>query len=207
MASGEYVAPAPPVSAAPALVGEYIAPTPAVFGGEQEEEYIPPPPAVSGQAHWGHYFARYYSNVICCTSAPSGVHRVTSRLRCTCSRRGPRRAQYQQCTWPCSWRFCWPAHAVPRVAKHLSLSRQTRLMSKPRVERASRLRQAFLSRRRPVDEAEQVLDVQVEGVMRASVARLGYEWTRTRRREKQLEEALVITIITNKLKNMCPKNI
>ena len=36
-----------------------------------------------------------------------------------------------------------------------------------------------------------MLDVQVEGVMRPSVARLGYEWTRTRRREKQLAEALV----------------
>ena len=51
--------------------------------------------------------------------------------------------QYQQCTWPCSWGFCWPTHAVPRVAEHLSLSRQTRLFSKPRVERASRLRQAL----------------------------------------------------------------
>ena len=40
-----------------------------------------------------------------------------------------------------------------------------------------------------MDEAGHVLDVQVEGVMRASVARLGYEWTRTRRR--QLVEALV----------------
>ena len=36
-----------------------------------------------------------------------------------------------------------------------------------------------------------MLDVQVERVMRASVARLGYEWRRTRRREKQLAETLL----------------
>ena len=37
-----------------------------------------------------------------------------------------------------------------------------------------------------MDEAGHVLDVQVERVMRASVARLGYEWRRTKKREKQL---------------------
>ena len=36
-----------------------------------------------------------------------------------------------------------------------------------------------------------MLDVQVERVMRASVARLGYEWRRTKRREKQLAETLL----------------
>ena len=41
-----------------------------------------------------------------------------------------------------------------------------------------------LSRRRLVDEAGHVLDVQVERVMRASVARLGYEWRRTKKRER-----------------------
>ena len=48
-----------------------------------------------------------------------------------------------------------------------------------------------LSRRRLVDEAGHVLDVQVERVMRASVARLGYEWRRTKKREKQLAETLM----------------
>ena len=48
-----------------------------------------------------------------------------------------------------------------------------------------------LSRRRLVDEAGHVLDVQVERVMRASVARLGYEWRRTKKREKQLAETLL----------------
>ena len=38
-----------------------------------------------------------------------------------------------------------------------------------------------LLRRRPVDEAGHVLDVQVERVMRASVARLGYEWRCTKK--------------------------
>ena len=45
-----------------------------------------------------------------------------------------------------------------------------------------------LWRRRPADEARHVLDVQVEWVMRASAARLGYEWRRTERIEKQLVE-------------------
>ena len=36
-----------------------------------------------------------------------------------------------------------------------------------------------------------MLDVQVERVLRASVARLGYEWRRTKRREKQLAETLL----------------
>ena len=40
-----------------------------------------------------------------------------------------------------------------------------------------------LSRRRLVDEAGHVLDMQVERVMRASVARLGNEWRRTKKRE------------------------
>ena len=48
-----------------------------------------------------------------------------------------------------------------------------------------------LSRRRLVDEAGHELDVQVERVMRASVARLGYEWRRTKKREKQLAETLL----------------
>ena len=42
-----------------------------------------------------------------------------------------------------------------------------------------------------MDEAGHVLDVQVERVMRASVARLGYEWRRTKKREKQLAETLL----------------
>ena len=41
-----------------------------------------------------------------------------------------------------------------------------------------------------MDEAVHVLDVQVERVMRASVARLGYEWRRTKKREKQLSGTL-----------------
>ena len=41
-----------------------------------------------------------------------------------------------------------------------------------------------LSRRRLVDKAGHELDVQVERVMRASVARLGYEWRRTKKRER-----------------------
>ena len=48
------------------------------------------------------------------------------------------------------------------------------------------------SRFRPVDEAGHVLDVQVERVMRASVARLGYEWRRTKGREKQLAGTLLL---------------
>ena len=42
-----------------------------------------------------------------------------------------------------------------------------------------------------MDEAGHVLDVQVERVMRASVARLVYEWRRTKRREKQLAGTLL----------------
>ena len=42
-----------------------------------------------------------------------------------------------------------------------------------------------------MDEAGHVLDVQVERVMRASVARLGYEWRRTKKREKQLAGTLL----------------
>ena len=34
-----------------------------------------------------------------------------------------------------------------------------------------------------MDEARHVFDVQAERVMRASVARLGYEWKRTKKRE------------------------
>ena len=41
--------------------------------------------SVSGDAHVGALLRAYYSSVICCTSAPRGVHRVTSRLRRTCS--------------------------------------------------------------------------------------------------------------------------
>ena len=48
-----------------------------------------------------------------------------------------------------------------------------------------------LSRRRPADEAWHVLDVQVERVMRASAARLGYEWRRTKRRDKLMAETLL----------------
>ena len=47
------------------------------------------------------------------------------------------------------------------------------------------------SRFRPVDEAGHVLDVHVERVMRASVARLVYEWRRTKWREKQLAATLL----------------
>ena len=42
-----------------------------------------------------------------------------------------------------------------------------------------------------MDEAGNVLDVHVERVMRASAARLGYGWRRTKRREKQLAETLL----------------
>ena len=42
-----------------------------------------------------------------------------------------------------------------------------------------------------MDEAGHVLDVQVERVMRASVARLEYEWRRTKKREKQLAGTLL----------------
>ena len=48
-----------------------------------------------------------------------------------------------------------------------------------------------LSRRRLVDETGHELDVQVERVMRASMARLEYEWRRTKKREKQLAETLL----------------
>ena len=44
----------------------------------------------------------------------------------------------------------------------------------------------FFVETRAVDEAGHVLDVQVKRVMRASVARLGYEWRRTKKRVKQL---------------------
>ena len=42
-----------------------------------------------------------------------------------------------------------------------------------------------------MDEAGHVLDVHVERVMRASAARLVYEWRRTKRREKQLAVTLL----------------
>ena len=42
-----------------------------------------------------------------------------------------------------------------------------------------------------MDEAGHELDVQLERVMRASVARLGYEWRRTKKREKQLAGTLL----------------
>ena len=47
------------------------------------------------------------------------------------------------------------------------------------------------SRFRPVDKAGHMLDVQVERVMRACVARLGFEWRRTKRRDKQLAGTLL----------------
>ena len=54
-----------------------------------------------------------------------------------------------------------------------------------------------------MDEAGHVLDVQVERVMRASTARLGYEWRRARRREKQLAGTLLH--LSRELQS-CPSN-
>ena len=83
-------------------------------------------------------------------------------------------------------------YTVSLSHQRLQMQRHTsRLSLAPRVERASRLRQVPSSRRRPVDVPGHVLDVQVERVLRASVARLGYEWRRTKRREKQLAETLL----------------
>ena len=85
-----------------------------------------------------------------------------------------------------------PVHSFSLSHQRLQMQRHTsRLSLVPRAKRASRTPTCSLSRRRLVDEAGHVLDVQVERVMRASVARLGYEWRRTKKREKQLAETLL----------------
>ena len=90
--------------------------------------------------------------------SPSRHQQTSPHLLLLCTT--PR--QLQQCTWPCSWGFCWPAHAVPRVAEHLSLSPDTcdvETKSRKGIETPT----SPLSRRSPVDEAGHVLDAQVEG--------------------------------------------
>ena len=146
----------------PAPVVEYIAPAASYVTPAPVDEYIARVPAVD---------AAPAPVVVYCSPAPVGYAALAPVLE-----------------------FIAPSSATQFF---LSLSRQRRLRrtsllaGTPRVEGASRLRQVLGRDVVLRTRAGNVLDVQVERVMRASAARLGYEWRRTKRREKQLAETLL----------------
>ena len=199
----ECIAPAPAVIEAPASVVEYIAPAPALYAAPAPVEYIAPAPAVVVAPA---LVVEYITHAPAVFAAPAPVDKyiapapaVYAALAPVVEHNTPVPAVYEA---PAPvMEFLAPVEdfiAPSTRTQFFSLSHQRLQMQRhfPAVtgtksRRGIETPTSSLSRRRLVDEAGHVLDVQVERVMRASVARLGYEWRRTKKREKQLAETLL----------------
>ena len=156
----EYIAPAPAVYAAPAPVVEHITPVPVVYAAPAPVmEYLAPVPAVfQAPTPVVEFLApveEYISPVPLAHTAPAPVVDFIAPSART--------------------QFFSLSPASSDAETHFPAVTGTK--SRKGIETPT----SSLSRRRLVDEAGHELDVQVERVMRASVARLGYEWRRTKR--------------------------
>ena len=196
---GEYIAPAPTATyAAPAPVVEYIAPAPAASYDTPAlvVEYIVLAPAASYAAPAPHVdYITPAPAVPYITPAPD-VEYIAPAPAVSYATPAP--------DDECIAHVSAVNAALTPVEEFIAPSAATQFFSfsptssetQFSVDRDTKGRKGIetptgLSRLRPVDEAGHVLDVQVERVMRASTARLGYEWRRARRREKQLAGTLL----------------
>ena len=187
----EYIAPAPAVIVAPAPVVEYITHAPAVFAAPAPvDKYIAPAPAVYAAPA---PVVEHNTPVPAVYVPPAPVMEYLA----------PVPAPVEEYISPVPLAHTAPAPVVDFIApsartQFFSLSPASSdaethfpAVTGTKSRRGIETPTSFLSRRRLVDETGHVLDVQVERVMRASVARLGYEWRRTKKREKQLAETLL----------------
>ena len=200
----EYIAPAPAVIAAPASVVEYIAPAPAVFAAPAPVDmYIAPAPAVYAAPA---PVVEHNTPVPAVYAAPAPVMEYLAPVPAVFQAPTPVvefLAPVEEYISPVPLAHTAPAPVVDFIApsartQFFSLSPASSdaethfpAVSGTKSRKGIETPTSSLSRRRLVDEAGHELDVQVERVMRASVARLGYEWRRTKKREKQLAETLL----------------
>ena len=174
----EYVALAPAVYAAPSPVDEYVVPAPAVIAAPAPVEYIALTPAAPVET----------SRLLLPCTRHKRQWWSTLHLRLLCFKRQRH------------WTTLLPRLPCPKCRRRCGVSRAFRpytvfslspdaetyfpIVTGTKSRKGIETPTCSLSRRRLVDEAGHELDVQVERVMRASVARLGYEW---RRHKKERE--------------------
>ena len=177
--SVEFIALAPAVYAVPAPVEEFIAPAPAVYAALAPVKYITLAPAVyAAQAPVVEYLALAPSVF----QAPTPVVEYLAPAPALSEAPAPG-AEFIAPSARTQFFSLSPASSDAET--HFPIVTGTK--SRNCIETPT----CSLSRRRLVDEAGHELDVQVERVMRASVARLGYEWRRTKKGEKQLAGTLL----------------
>ena len=174
----ESIAPAPTVFRAPAPVVEYLAPALAVFQAPTPvvEFFLHPCPQLFKRQRewWSTLLPRQKRSLRLLRSTSHPCRLLTLRLHLS---------------WNSS--RLQSIHSFSLLPASSDTETHFPIVTVTSRRKGIETPTSSLLRRRPVDESGHVLDVQVERVTRASVARLGYEWRRTKGREKQLAGTLL----------------